>query len=393
MIETTPEVLPPLENGRIAAFNATEAGLATLRAELEGKTFDCSDRAQDAEARIARRELVTLRTTIEQRRKELKAPLLERGRVLDDEAKRITGEVLKLEQPIDAQIKAEEQRRADEKAARERAEAERATKVAKAIDAVRQRTVAMVSADSQAIELELVELTIASPLAGLDATEAETAEAAAVLTQVTASLRTLADAAKAREEEAARLQRERAELERQRQEEEDRQRQAAADAEAERARQAEADRQAREAEQKKLDEQRRAEEARIAEERRIEQERIDQANAAERERLNAEAAALRQRQEDAARAESEKRAADLEAQRQRWASRKVQKGAAMTDAELQALTDLLDGPGPAGPFDLDAHQALADWADNEARRHGFTSWRDALAGFADAKAEPAEAAA
>lgn len=352
MTETThdTEVLPPLENGHIAAFNATEAGLATLRAELEGKTFDCSDRAQDAEARSTRRELVSLRTTIEQRRKELKAPLLERGRVLDDEAKRITGEVLKLEQPIDEQIKAEEKRKADEKAERERAEAERAAKVAKAIDAVRQLPVTLVSADSQTIELELVELGSATPVAGLDATDAEAAQAFAVVVATQTSLRTLADAAKAREDEAARLQREREELDRQRQEEEAR-------AAAERGRQmAEA--------------------------------------AAERERLNAEAAKLRQQQEAAARESAEKHAAQVEAQRQRWASRKVLKGAAMTDVELGALTELLmTSDGPAGTVNLAAHAALTDWTDVESRKHGFTDWVDALHGLANTKDAPAEVAA
>jgi hypothetical protein len=172
MIEAQPEVLPPIENGRVTAFNATEAGLATLRAALEGKTFDCSDRAQDAEARSVRRDLVTLRTTIEQRRKELKAPLLERGRVLDDEAKRITGEVLKLEQPIDGQIKAEEKRKADEKAERDRAENERTARVAAVIDGLRNLPLELASADSRAIESALTELEGATPLAGLDATEA-----------------------------------------------------------------------------------------------------------------------------------------------------------------------------------------------------------------------------
>ena len=389
MTEVTPEVLPPIEDGRITAFNATEAGLAALRSELENKTFDCSDRAQDAAARTARRELVSLRTTIEARRKELKAPLLERGHLIDAEAKRITGEIIKIEQPIDDQIKAEEQRKAAEKAERERAENERAGRVAAAIDKLRNLPLKLANASSQTIEQEQVDLT----LEGMDATEAEVAQYTAVAMQVARALHTLAEAAREREAEAAKLQREREELERQRKEEEARQRQAAAEAEAERARQAEEDRKALAAERAKIEAERMAEAERIEAERREEQERIDRENAAERQRLNDEAAALRKQQEDAALARYEQVAAELAAQRHRWANRKMQKGAAMTDGELRALTELLDGPGPAAPFSLENHQALADWADNEARRHGFTSWGDALFGLADADAQPGEAAA
>ncbi len=65
------------------------------------------------------------RTALETLRKEIKAPALERCRLIDDEAKRITAELLKIEEPIDTAIKAEEQRKEEEKAAKARAEAER----------------------------------------------------------------------------------------------------------------------------------------------------------------------------------------------------------------------------------------------------------------------------
>lgn len=63
----------------------------------------------------------TLRTSLEAKRKELKAPALERSRLIDSEAKRIESEIRSLEDPIDALITAEEQRRERERAERQAA--------------------------------------------------------------------------------------------------------------------------------------------------------------------------------------------------------------------------------------------------------------------------------
>jgi hypothetical protein len=123
---TEPEVIDPVSTG-VAEYNPIAAGLAALRSTYGSLTFDLTTTAGDKAARAARLELVTLRTTLEKRRKELKAPVLERAKLIDDEAKRITGEILALENPIDDQIKADEKRRAEEKAAREKAERERIT--------------------------------------------------------------------------------------------------------------------------------------------------------------------------------------------------------------------------------------------------------------------------
>jgi len=339
MEDTDADLLPPLEDGHIAAFNATEAGLAALREELDGKTFDCTDREQDAEARRARRELVTLRTTIEARRKELKAPLLSRGKLLDDEAKRITGEIIKLERPIDEQIRAEEDRKAAEKAAREEAERAARAQIAAAIDGIRQRPLSLLSANSHAIEQLIAELAIPVALPD-DATDADKAQAAAVQETVVTQLREMVGAAMAREAEAERLRQEREALERQRQ--------------------------AREVEQAKLDEARRAEDARIAEERRIEQERIDRENAAERERMNAEAAALRQQQEAAAR--------EREA-----LARKQREEEEKTAAERRATIGLRE-----------AAQAVVQWAFSHSH-DAEPVMRDLVAALdnEDAKAKPA----
>lgn len=106
----------------ITEYSATEAGLAELRERFKGAQFDCTTPDGMRAAKAARLELVKLRTSLEAMRVEIKAPALERCRLIDAEAKRITGELVALETPIDAQIKAEEQRKEAERKAREEAE-------------------------------------------------------------------------------------------------------------------------------------------------------------------------------------------------------------------------------------------------------------------------------
>ena len=118
-----------IANGKpLVRYSATEAGLNALRTDLKGKTYDLAKTRDNEAARSDRLRCVTLRTTLEKRRKEFKAPALAFGKLIDTEADRITNEILMLEQPIDTAIKADEQRRAAKKAERERIEADRVAK-------------------------------------------------------------------------------------------------------------------------------------------------------------------------------------------------------------------------------------------------------------------------
>ncbi len=153
----TIEVLPPAESA-ITEFNQTAAGLAQLRADIEGRTFDCSTTAGDKEARGVRLNLVTLRTTIEGERKRLKAPLLERGKLIDSEAARIIAEVKALEEPIDAVIRAAEAEREARRMERERAEAERLAAINRAIDRVRNMPSLYVTATPAVVAEAIAEL-------------------------------------------------------------------------------------------------------------------------------------------------------------------------------------------------------------------------------------------
>lgn len=131
-----PQDIADISNGKaIVKLTATEAGLSVLRADLAGKTYDLTTTKGDKDARADRKRCVDLRSALEKKRKELKAPALEFGRLIDAEAKRITDAVLALEAPIDAAIKADEERREAERQERARIEAERIAALHAQVDA------------------------------------------------------------------------------------------------------------------------------------------------------------------------------------------------------------------------------------------------------------------
>lgn len=135
---------------QIAEYSPVAAGLAELRTRLSNVVYDVTTADGMARARRDRRECVTLRTSLESVRVREKADILARGRLLDGEAARIRGEIEAIEDPIDAQIKAEETRREIERAAKEQAERERIAGVHAAIaetDAIAAKLTGKPSAD------------------------------------------------------------------------------------------------------------------------------------------------------------------------------------------------------------------------------------------------------
>jgi len=90
-----------LEKGtvNIVEYNQTEAGLAVLRKKYSTlPDINTPDGYEFHKAGI--KELTTLRTSLEAARKREKEPHLQAGRIIDDEAKRITAELVKLEDPM-----------------------------------------------------------------------------------------------------------------------------------------------------------------------------------------------------------------------------------------------------------------------------------------------------
>lgn len=100
----------------VTEFSATAAALAELRAEANGLPSPESPEAYKMVSASIKR-IDKYRTSLEKKRKELKAPLLERGKLIDDEAKRITAELVDIAAPLKEAKKA-----VDEKEAREKAE-------------------------------------------------------------------------------------------------------------------------------------------------------------------------------------------------------------------------------------------------------------------------------
>lgn len=121
---------------QIQEYNETAAALAVLR-EKYGTVFDVQTPKGLAAAREARAEVRGYRVALEKLRVEIKAPALERTRLIDAEAKRITAALLEIEEPIDAAIKAEETRKAEERAAKERAEQARVAAIQARIASIR----------------------------------------------------------------------------------------------------------------------------------------------------------------------------------------------------------------------------------------------------------------
>ena len=136
----------------IAEYSPTAAALADLRQRYANVVWDVTTTKGDKEARAARRELVSLRTSLEEKRKELKAPALERSRLIDDEAKAIKAAILELEDPIDQLITAEEQRRERERAERRATEEARVDGIQRKIAAFGSYAIRAMGEPSAAIE-------------------------------------------------------------------------------------------------------------------------------------------------------------------------------------------------------------------------------------------------
>lgn len=210
---------------QITEYSQTAAAIGELRQRYENVIFPVSTPAGMKDALAARKELRDLRVGLEKLRKEIKEPALKRCQLIDSEAKEITSHLTALEDPIDAQIKEEEQRKEKEKAERERVERERVQGIRTLIDGI-----ARLPLDSAGDTAEDIEVTLADLQTieiGDEYAEFK-AEAISVKTNAIVALTTLHAITKDREYETARLKaereelaREKAEIERQRAEIED----------------------------------------------------------------------------------------------------------------------------------------------------------------------------
>ena len=319
-------------NTEIAEYSPTAAALAELRQKYEKAVYDTSTVVGMAKAVAARRELREVRVNLEKLRKELKAPALERSRLIDAEAKALTTQIEAMEDPIDAQIKAEEERKAAEKAERERIERERLEALHRRVADIRAMAVGCVGASAENIRGQIVTLEQTE----IDESFGEMqADAATAKEETLTKMESMHAATVAAEAEAERLRIEHQKLEAARKAQEE---QAARDrAELAKLR---AEQEAREqAARAEMEKQQEAERQRLAAER-AEQERLQAIEDAKRAQVEAEARAKReaeQREIERQRAEIEEQRRKVEAERlaQEEAARKVQSGYQMLESFVE----------------------------------------------------------
>jgi chromosome segregation ATPase len=164
----------------VAPFSATEAALTVLRARMAGVQYEVTNTAGMAQAKADRAELRGLRSEVESTRKALKAPLLESGKQIDAEAERIRLELVAVETPIDAQIKAEEARKEAERELRAAMERARVTAIHERIAEIRSYgTTANLCRNAQRAQSVMVNLLAMQAAVNMEVDFAEFAEQAA----------------------------------------------------------------------------------------------------------------------------------------------------------------------------------------------------------------------
>ena len=309
----------------IAEYSQTAAALADLRHRFLGIAFNVATTKGLDEAKKARQEVKGYRTALEAKRKEIKAPALERCRLIDDEAKTITAALLEIEEPIDQQIKAEEARKEAEKAAKAEAERQRVAAIRTQIDTIKNHAAFAVGKSADAI------LKILSGVEGFEIgedfqefkPEAEQAKA-----ETLDKIKALHEAQVQHESEQARIAAERAELTRLRAEAEAREREAAAA----RAEQERKDREARAEQERKDREAREAIEreqaAKLAAERAAHEAEL-------RKQREAQEAELKAQREAQAKADAQARA-EREAEEKRLAAERAEIARQQAEAKTKA---------------------------------------------------------
>jgi len=346
---------------QIAEYSPTAAAMAELRQKYENAVFEVSTTNGMAEAIAARRAIREPRIALEKLRKELKAPALERSRLIDAEAKELTQQLEALEGPIDAQIKAEEQRKDADKAERERIEREKMAELQKRVASVREIAVLCAGKSSQFIREYIETLEAFEPDESFGVMRSEAYDAKI---NTLATLRDLTAKAREQEAEVERLRVEREALEAQRKAQEEQ-------AERDRAElaklreEAEARQAAANAEMKKQME-------RVAQER-SEVERVRLEDLAKQQEIERQAAAIRAEEEakakavrDAEQAEIDRQRAEIEEQR-----RQVEAENAIILAEkekiktgYQALLSFVERFGGDKEFAVIAKQ-ITRWLDGK----------------------------
>lgn len=143
-------------------FDSVAAGMAELRRKYKDVVFPVSTTTGMAEAKLARAAIRDPRIAVGKAIAAGKAPLNELKRLLEGKGLEIVNALVELETPIHEQIKAEEDRKAAEKVAREAEAAAAAAVVQEKIDAL--RTVVVDAAGKTAAEILALRETVVDPV-------------------------------------------------------------------------------------------------------------------------------------------------------------------------------------------------------------------------------------
>ena len=280
----------------LVKYSVTDAKIAELKEQYQ----DVPTIATNRELSFLKKDITvirTLRTSVESRRKELKADALEYGRKVDAEARRIIGQLVEIEQPMKDEQKRFEAKVKAEKEEKARIERERVEQIQERIRAYDGLLIACASDSSQEIENVLMGLDVPDDFDYQEFAEQHTK----VLAETRIKLSELLEKTKVMEQERADLkERERlADIERKAAAEREK------EAQAERDRLAKIEREKLEAERKAFMEEQRM--ARIVEDERIREIKAEHAKIEEEKRaLQAEKDELLEKQIDEAFDEEEK---------------------------------------------------------------------------------------
>lgn len=348
-MELMKQIQQEVDSGAITEYNETAARIAELKSTYGTEVPDASTKDGYERAKQIAGEMTTLRTTLEKKRKEFKAPVLAFGKMIDSEAKRITSEIVEIEEPFKLAYRA-----IDEEKKRIKLEIEERVIYIKDMPSM-----AIESESSENIEAminELSEYDVSKETFGRRVDEAS-ALVASTLNRLSEIHAKKIEA----EQEQIRIEAERAELEKLRREAEEREAAQRA-AEEKAAREAEDARIAEEAAQRAIEEERARQDAErqrierekqeaiereaqakrdaeLAEQRRIEAEKqaeINRIAAEEKAKREAEAAAERARLAEVARQEKEE--ADRIAEQERLEANK-RHAAKIHNAMAEAIAD------------------------------------------------------
>lgn len=205
---------PATYTSSVVVLDPVEKVLVQLEAKYKDVVFDLSTTKGDKEARQARKELIEVRTGGEKAYKSWNAPILAEQKKARERVAEIEQRVRVLEAPIDQQIKADEARRAAEKAERDRIEAERIAKM-------RGRIATIAGLPTQAVDMSSDDIgLLIEDLQNAPLTEERFGEfleeAKQLAAQVVGKLKEMRDGVLRREQQAAELARQQEELDRQR---------------------------------------------------------------------------------------------------------------------------------------------------------------------------------